>query len=649
MKTGVYLCRCSGIISDKIDSEEVQRRLAGQEGIAYIKTVDLACSDEGKREIGEDVFQQRPDRVVIAACSPRDHEETFREVLSNEGMNPFLMQMVNVREHVAWVTQDPQQATAKAIQMIRAAVRRVAHHDSLEREEIEVSPDALVIGGGPAGLKAAQLLAEAGRHVILVEKGPILGGMPVRYEEIFPKLECGPCVLEPFIADVLHGPHAANIEVHLQAEVVEAVGSFGGFTVKIRKRPRYVSLSTCIGCGACMPACPESSANPVNCGMNERKAIDFTFYGGLPNAPYLDAGACRRFKGQECNACVEACPIPGAIDFDEQEAIVERSVGAVLIAVGNELYDCTKLPQLGYGKLPDVVTSLEFERILAATGPTGGELKLSDGRAPERVAFIHCVGSLDPDHCSYCSGVCCMNALKFNELIAHKLHGALVTHYIKSLVLTGKEDHQLYQKVCARESTEWVRYENAAELTVAAGAGGRKVVRYGDDVREHDLVVLMPAMVPSAAVREVSQLFDLSRDPQGFFEELHGRVDATRSKVRGIYVAGTCQSPMDLSHSMTQAAAAAGGILSALVPGRKLQLEATYAVVDAERCSGCRSCVAVCPYKAVAYNEEHESAEVNPALCLGCGTCVAGCPVGAIQSRHFTNQQIFAEIEGALA
>jgi heterodisulfide reductase subunit A len=649
MRTGVYFCRCSGIISDKIDVDEVQRQLEGHDGIAYVKSVDLACSDEGKRFIGEDVYEQRPDRVVIVACSPRDHEETFREVLSNEGMNPFLMQMVNVREHLAWVTEDPAAATAKAIRMIRAAVRRVARHDSLEREEIEVSPDALVIGGGPAGLKAAHLLAEAGRHVVLVEKGPILGGMPVRYEDVFPRLECGPCVLEPFIAEVLHGPHAENIEVHLQSEVVEAVGSFGSFTVKIRKRPRYVSLSACIGCGACMPACPESSANPVNCGMNERKAIDFTFYGGLPNAPYLDASACRRFKGEECTACRDSCPIPGAIDYDEQEQVVERSVGAVLIAVGGELYDCSKLPQLGYGKLPDVVTSLEFERILAASGPTGGTLQLSDGRTPEHVAIVHCVGSLDPDHCAYCSSVCCMNALKFNELISHKAHGAKVTHYTKTVVLPGKEDYELYGKVNGRDSTTWVYYQSATELNVEAGADGRKRIRCGDDTREYDLVVLMPAIVAGQSAQDVARLFDVSIDRQGFLEELHGRVDATKSKVRGVYLAGTCQAPMDMSHSMTQASSAAGGILSALVPGRKLLLEAIYAVVDADRCSGCRSCLAVCPYKAIAYNEERKAAEVNPVLCLGCGTCVAGCPSGAIEGRHFTNEQIFAEIEGALA
>jgi heterodisulfide reductase subunit A2 len=652
MRIGVYFCRCGGIISDKIDGEEIKRRLEGTEQISYVESIDLACSEEGKTQMSDHIWDKRPERVVIAACSPRDHEETFREVMKVGGLNPFMMQMVNIREHLAWVTDDPKEATEKAIRMIRAAARRVALHQPLEREQIEVSPDTLIIGGGPAGLKAALTIAEAGRKVVLVEKGPILGGMPVRYEDVFPKMECGPCVLEPFMAEILHGPHAENIELHLQSEVVEAKGSFGSFTVQIRKRPRYVSLSSCIGCGACIPACPESSKNPVNCNMSERKAIDFVFYGGLPNAPYLDPDACRRFKGEECSACLEGCPIPGAIDYDQKEEVLERQVGAVLVAVGSELYDCTKVEQLAYGKIPDVVTSLEFERILAGNGPTGGTIQLSDGRTPEKVAIIHCVGSLDEKHCEYCSGTCCMNALKFNELIAHKLHGAQVTHYYKTIVVPGKEEHELLRKVTARDTTQLIQYRDLEELSVSASPNGHKVVKLRGEVRdakEYDLVILMPAMVPGKGVQDVGALFDISRDRQGFFEELHGRVDATKSKVRGVYLAGTCQAPMDLGRSMTQAASAAGMIMSALVPGRKLELEAIYAMVDTERCSGCKSCVSVCPYKAVSFNEEKDSAEVNPVLCLGCGTCVAGCPVGAIQGRHFTSDQIFAEIEGAMA
>ena len=648
MKVGVYFCRCGGIVSEKVDGAQLEALLKKSGEDAYFTTIDLACSDDGKAQIVEDIGKNKPDRVVFVACSPREHEPTFQGVLATADMNPFLMQMVNAREHVAWVTENAEAATEKAFHQILAAVRRVRLHEPLDRQQIEVTTDTLIIGAGPAGLKAALTLAEAGRKVVLVEKGPILGGMPVRYQEVFPKLECGPCVLEPFMAEVLHGPHAANIEILLLSELAEIKGSFGNFEVKIKKAPRYVDVATCIGCGACIPSCPASEKNPVNCGLNERKAIDFIFFGGLPNAPYLEPKACHRFQGKECKECAGACPVEGAINYDDKEQVVERTVGAILIAIGADLYDCSKLPNLGYGKLPDVVTSLEMERILSASGPTGGEVKLSDGRAPERVAIIHCVGSLDENHKEYCSGVCCLAAFKFNALLAHKVPGVKVTHYYKTVTVPGKDEYELWRRTAGEQRTTMVRYTDVSHLAVEPGKDGRKTVRLGGESQEFDLVVLMPATVPRESAAELSKLLEVTVDRHGFFEELHGRVDAMRSKVRGIYLAGTCQSPMDLSKSMTHGASAAGLVMSALVPGRKLDLEAIHAAVDSDRCSGCKSCVAVCPYKAVAFNEKEEVAEVNPVLCLGCGTCVAACPSGAIKGRHFTTEQIFAEIEGAL-
>jgi heterodisulfide reductase subunit A2 len=649
MKIGVYFCRCGGILSEKIDEDVLARRLSEMDGVAYVKGVELACADDGKNEIIAHLREERPDRVVFVACSPREHEGTFRGVLEQAGMNPFLMQMVNAREHIAWVTEDPREATEKTIRAVRAAVARVRLHQRLERREVEVTTDVLIIGAGPAGLKAALTLAEAGRKVVLVEKEAILGGMPVRYEEVFPRMECGPCVLEPFMAEIMHGPHAGNIEIHLQSELVEAAGSFGNFLVKIRERPRYVDLESCIGCAGCISVCPVTMPSAVNFGLNQRHAMDFTFFGGLPNVPYIEMPACRRSQGEDCTACSEACPIPGTVKYDDSERILEKQVGAILVAVGSDLYDCRNLPNLGYGRFPDVLTSLEFERILSASGPTEGHIRLSDGRTPESVAIVHCAGSLDSRHKEYCSGVCCLGAFKFNKLVAHKLHGTHITHYYKSIVVPGKDEYELYRDISADPHTRLVRFENIDELAISAGEGGRKVVRSSGESREFDLVILMPAMVPSACATQVAQMLDLTVDPRGFFEELHGRVDATKSKVRGIYLAGTCQAPMNLGSAMTQGASASGAILSALVPGRKLELEAIHAEVDVERCSSCKTCLSVCPYKAVSHNEQAGAAEVNPVLCLGCGTCVAACPSGAMQGKHFTTAQIMAEIEGALA
>lgn len=649
MKTAVYFCRCGGILSDRIESKQVLEAVGALDQVAYVKSIELACDEGGQAEIAADLRENRPDRVVFLACSPREHEETFRGVLAQAGMNPFFMQLVNIREQIAWVTRDKQRATEKTIRYARSALGRVQEHEPLEKREVEVTTDTLVIGAGPAGLKAALTLSEAGRKVILVEKGPILGGMPVLFEEIFPRMECGPCVLEPFMAEVLQGHHAENIEVLLQSEVVEVAGSFGNFLTKIRRKPRYVDVQSCIGCAECIGACPSTEKNEVNSNKSERKAMDFVFFGGLPNVPYIDPKACLRFQGEDCELCREACPIEGAVKLDDQEEIVQRKVGAILVATGGGLYDPAKLPRLGHGRIPDVVTSLEFERILASSGPTEGRVELSDGRVPSRVAIVHCVGSLDDEHREYCSGVCCLNAFKFNHLISHKLPEARVTHFHRTLVAPGKEEYELMRGVQEKGSTEMVPFRKIDQLSVSLGPNGTKVIESDGQKREFDLVILMPALLPSRDAATLAQTLDVGLDRQGYFEELHGRVDATRSKVRGIYLAGCCQSPMDIGRSMTQGASACGAILSALVPGRKLELESVQAEVDTERCSTCQCCVAVCPYKAVALNAEGSATEVNPVLCVGCGTCVAACPSGAIRGKHFTNEQILAEIEGALS
>jgi heterodisulfide reductase subunit A len=482
----------------------------------------------------------------------------------------------------------------------------------------------------------------------LVEKGPILGGMPVRYEEMFPKMECGPCLMEPIMAEVLHGPHAQHIELLLLSEVVEVVGSFGNYSVKVKKSPRYVDLATCVGCAACIETCPASLPNPVNCNLSTRKAMDFAFFGGLPNAPFIDAGACVRLNGSDesCNACQAACPVEGAVKLDDRDEIVEHQVGAIVVAVGSTLFDCEQIPQLGYGKLSGVVTSLEFERLAASSGPTSGEIRLPDGRVPERVAIVHCVGSLDAEHNPYCSGICCMTAFKFNKLLVHKVPGAKVSHFFKTLVAPGKDEHELY--VHATTHATLTPYQDIRELRAEQGPNGHITLHAKERREDFDLVVLMPAIVASDSAKRLGKILEAGFDGHGFFEELHGRVDATKSKNRGVYLAGTCQAPMELGRAMTQGSSAAGNVMAALVPGRKLVVEAIHAEVDVEACSGCRSCISVCPYKAISFDVARAIAEVNPIRCVGCGTCVAACPASVIKGKHFSNEQIFAEIEGIL-
>ena len=650
MKIGVYFCNCGTNISGRIDSDRVREQLAADGVMSYFTTCPFLCSEEGKQFLEQDLRANQPDRIVIAACSPREHEITFMRVMGQATLNPFLMQMVNIREQVAWVTQDPEQAVRKTVQAMRAALRRVRLHEQLERQELEVSPAVLVIGAGPAGLRAALSLAEAGRRVTLVEQSPAIGGQPVMYEELFPNMECGPCMLEPLMGEVLHGEHSPNIEILTMAQVDGVAGYFGNFTVTVRQRPRYVDSHQCIGCGECFEPCPVSGPNPYNCGMDERKAIGFTVMGALPNAPYIDPALCTRFTaGSDCTACSAACPMgEGVVVYDDREQLLERQVGAIVIATGAGLYDSSSFENLGYGRLADVRTAFEFERLLASNGPTGGQLLTACGEPPRSMAVIHCVGSLDDGHRPYCSGICCQYALKFNHLLETRLPEAAIHHLYREIVAPGKDGYALHQAARHNPRAAFTRYGAIGDMTVER-EGECQQVRLGDGtIIGADLVVLCPAVVPTSGAAQLATLLDVPLDRFGFFEELHGRMDAARSKLRGIYLAGACQGPTDIQGATTRGMAVAGHILSELVEGRKIELDPLFASVDPERCAGCRVCQRVCPYNATGFDEQDNVAVVNAVLCRGCGTCAAACPLGAIKANHFTSDMILAEIEGVL-
>jgi len=651
MKIGVYLCQCGGNVTAAISYDRVSEALLCGDPQAYTERVDFLCSAEGKEAFLESLKAKHPDRVVVAACSPREYETLFRQILADAGINSYYLQMVNVREQIAWVTADPARATEKAITGLRAAMARVRRQEALESREVEASSEVLVIGAGTAGLQAALTLAEAGRKVMLVEKSPAIGGKTVLYEELFPTMECGPCLLEPVEAEVLHGDYAHNIELLLLSEVAELNGYFGNFTAKIRQRPRCVG-EQCIGCGLCVEACPASSPNPFNCGISEKKAMSLPFLGALPNAPYIDQNVCVRAQGRQCQACADACPIPGTVRLDEQERTLERKVGAVIVAIGSKLYDSGEIPFLGYGKIENVYSSLEFERIAAANGPTGGHIVTKAGKAPASLAIVHCVGSLDAARNPHCSGICCSYALKFNRMVEHKLPGTRVYHLYRELVVAGKDGFTMLDHARENHNSVFIRYRNIDELAVSTAGEGQRIV-YTDaggtkGAIDTDMVVLCPAMLGAEDSDRLAVIAELGRNQAGFFDELNGRLHAAQSKVKGIYLAGSCQAPMDIREATSQGMAAAGYILSSLVEGKKLTVDPIFASVIEERCSGCQICGGVCPYKAITFLAEERVSSINPLLCHGCGTCVSACPAGAIKGNHFTNDQILAEIEAIL-
>jgi heterodisulfide reductase subunit A len=689
VKTAIYFCKCGTNISDKIDPEKTGAAVCGRSeelrgrgvtkrpgfGIANarFKTVDFACSEEGQDFIERDLKSERPGRVVIAACSPRDHEATFMGVLKRAGMNPYLMQMANIREHVAWVTIDRDAAQTKAVRYIAAAALRAKRHRRLFKRQMDAAPGVLVIGAGPAGLKAALTLAAAGRPVTVVEKSPRIGGLPVGFDKLAPGMECGACLLEPLMDEVLHGSHSANIELMTLSEVVGVAGYFGCFTVDIKRRPRYVDLNKCIGCGECINACPVTVESENASPRSGRKAIGFALDGALPNVPFIDDSVCLRFQrtydaapdDAPCRACSDACPMgDGVVDFSDAAVVEQRTVGAVIIAAGAGVYD---LGGDGLRPGPDVLTALEFEAMLLPCGPTGGEiirtgLNLNSSvAAPASIVIVHCAGSLDPEHVPYCSGICCGWAFKYNREISEKLPDTKIVHLFKEIVAPGKDAQALYRAAEENPRARFVRYARFSDLRMRRGPNGNTLEvqfpassgimgRHGrTESIAADLTILCTGVVARKDSAGLAALFDLNPGRHGFFDELNPALSPQESRVRGVYAAGTCRAPMDVAGAVTDALGASGAILSALPKGRKIEISPVTAYVRAERCAGCLICLSACSFKAVAVDKDSGRAVVNPVLCRGCGSCAAACPSGAMRAHHFSVEAVEAEISALLA
>jgi len=647
-RIGVFICHCGSNIADTVDVDQVREFASGLTGVVSARDYKFMCSEPGQLLIKEDIEKLHLNRVVVASCSPRMHEITFRKAAAEAGLNPYLFQMANIREHDSWVHKDG--ATEKAKALIHAAVQRANLLEALERREVPVTPTVLIVGAGIAGIQAALNIADSNHKVYLVEREPSVGGRMIQLDKTFPTLDCSSCILTPKMASV--GSHP-NIELMTYSEVEEVSGYIGNFKVKVRKKPRYVDSELCNGCGLCIEKCPWKADSEFDMGMGKRKAIYTPFPQAVPNVPVIDTETCVYFQKGTCKACEKFCPT-GAIAWDQKEEIVELEVGAIIVATGYDLFDPSPITQYGYKRLDNVITSLEFERMCSATGPTGGELVLKDGSAPQSVAIIHCVGSRDKNYHEYCSRVCCMYALKYSHLIKEKTEADVYQLYI-DMRCYGKGFEEFYQRL-SDEGVNFVRGK-VAQVTDQAITDDEqgKLVVVGEDtllgrmVRiPVDMVILCPAMVARADADEVARRFLINRSADGFFLERHPKLEPVATASDGVFVVGCAQGPKDIPDTVAQASAGAAEALS-LIDRGKVEIEAATAVVNEELCSGCKICLALCPYNAITFDEEKKVTEINDILCKGCGVCVAACPSGAITGRHFTDKQIFAEIEGLLA
>ena len=648
-RIGVYICHCGSNIAGTVDVSEVAQFAQGLPSVVMAKDYIYMCSDPGQNMIKEDIKRLELNRVVVASCSPILHEHTFRQACQDAGLNPYLFEMANIREHCSWVTEDHDAATQKAKALVSAAVRRVFYQEPLEVREVPVTPNTLIVGGGIAGIQAALEIANSEHKVYLVEREPSIGGHMAQFDKTFPTLDCASCIFTPLLSAVGQHPY---IELMTYSEVEEVSGYIGNFKAKIRKRARYVDEDKCTGCGICIEKCPWKAVSEFDEGLTQRKAIYTPFAQAVPNVPVIDTEHCAYFLKGTCRACEKFCE-PKAIDFEQQDKEIEVEVGAIIVATGYDAFDPSVITNYGYGSYDNVLTALQFERMCNASGPTEGKILLKGGSELESVAIIHCVGSRDTNYHKYCSRVCCMYSLKYSHLIKEKTNAEVYQFYM-DMRCFGKGYEEFYERL-SEEGVIFIRGKVAevTDHTITDEESGKLVIVCEDTLLGSiiripvDMVILSAALEARSDAEDVARLFNISRSADGFFLERHPKLDPVATTSDGVFVVGCCQGPKDIPDTVAQASAAAARVLAMISKG-KVEIEAAIAAINEELCSGCKICELLCPFNAISFDEEKEVCRVNEALCKGCGVCVAACPTGAITGKHFTTEQIMAEIEGVL-
>ncbi|MEM1685080.1 MAG: CoB--CoM heterodisulfide reductase iron-sulfur subunit A family protein [Acidilobaceae archaeon] len=635
-RIGVYVCHCGTNIAGLIDVKEVVRYASTLPNVVIAREYIFMCSEPGQELIVNDIKEYNLNRVVVAACSPSLHEVTFRNAVMRGGLNPYLFEMVNIREHSSWVHIDRREATEKAKDLIRMAVAKAALLEPLEEARVSVAKNALVIGGGAAGIRSALDLARAGFNVYLVERKPTLGGHTARIPLIRYLGIRGDELVKSAINELVKIP---NIKAYVNSEIDSVEGSAGNFKVKIRIKPRLVN-SKCTLCGECVKVCPIEVPNEYEYGIVKRKAIYIPFEGAYPPIYAIDLEACTR-----CGECVKVCPV-GAIDLSEQEHIEEVEVGAVILATGYDPYDPEK-GELGYGLSNKVITLFQLHRLLDERGVTKGRLVVN-GSVPRRITFISCIGSLrtTPRSYKFCSRMCCSAMLSAAIKILEQIPDASI-YVLHKDIRTYGYDEDIYW-TALEKGVRFVRYKETPEVEVQ----GEDIRVYVRDITINeyleipsDLVVLVVGMAPGKYMRQILDVIKVSCGEEGFVNEAHLKLRPVEAPSRGIFLAGAVTGPKSVIESIIHGSAAASRALS-IISKDLITGEAQIATVNEDLCSGCRICIGMCPYNAISLKQVNGRtiASVNPFLCAACGTCAAACPSGAMQQRGFKDVQLIAQV-----
>jgi heterodisulfide reductase subunit A len=646
IRVGVYVCHCGVNVGGVVNCPEVAEYAKTLPNVVVAKDYKYMCSDPGQSLIQDDIKEHNLNRIVVAACSPRLHEPTFRRCVEEAGLNKFLFEFANLREQDSWVHMtQPEEATAKAKDLTRMAVAKARLLEPLEASKVAVDKKCLVIGGGVAGIQSALDLADMGFKTYMVERNPTIGGRMGQLDKTFPTLDCSMCILAPKMVDT--SKHE-NIELITYAEVKEVDGYIGNFTVKVEKKPRYVKEDDCTGCGQCQEVCPIEIPNYYDEGVGMVKAAYIPFPQAVPLCATIDKNYCI-----DCGLCETVCG-PEAIDRNMEPEEIELHVGTIIAATGYDPYDPTEKYEYGYGRYTNVITAMEIERMINASGPTGGHVqKPSDGKEPKRVAFIHCVGSRDEQiGKSYCSRVCCMYSMKNAQLCIDHEPDTEVTCYYMDIRSFGKGFEEFYKTSQEKYGIEFIRGRPAEilendDLTLTVRAEDTllgKVTEY-----TYDLVVLSVGLEPPKGSNELRQTLGLSRTSDGFYMEAHPKLRPVDTLTDGVYIAGVAQGPKDIPDAVAQGSAAASRASIPMAKG-EVEIEPITADTDTTVCGACEVCVELCPFGAVSIEGEgaDKHAAINVALCKGCGTCVGACPSGAMNQNHFKTEQIMAQIAAAL-
>jgi len=646
-KIGVYICWCGINIGGVVDVPKLCGYARTLPNVVLASEYKFMCSDIGQGMIMEDIKAGKVNRVVVSACSPRMHEETFRRACEEGGLNKYLFEQANIREHCTWVTMnDVPGATRIAKDHIRMAVAKSGQLKPLQITTVKVEPATLVVGAGIAGINAALDLANSGYKVYLVEKSPTVGGHMAQLDKTFPTMDCSSCITTPKMSEVARNP---NIELMTYSEVVSLDGYVGNFQARIEKYPHYIDQNICTGCGHCIDICPVECANEFDLGMKPRKAIYLSFPQAVPGEYTIDMDHCIR-----CGICQEACPT-SAVRYDDKPEYVDIKVGTIILATGFQPYDARRMGQYGFGKHKNVINALQMERLLSSYGPTEGKVKRpSDLKEPKSIVWVQCVGSREftGKGRKYCSRVCCMYATKQARSYKEKHPDTQLFIFYIDLRAFGKGYEEFYNDTAKNYGIKFIRGRVAEILE---GENDNVIIRAEDTTLQRpielevDMVVLSIGLEPREDIDDIARIFNVTatKTEDGFLMEAHPKLRPVDTLTEGIFVAGNVVGPKDIPDTVAQAKAAASSAAT-LMSQKEVEIIPYYATVLDHKCAGCKSCLALCPFNAITFNEIESVAEINDILCKGCGTCVAGCPSKAIVQNHFDDAQILPMIETAI-